>query len=285
MIPSSFTNDWVSASRVLSLCLGRAVPKEATLYVTPAHLFNLTPIVIVASLTLCLAAAGGFSRYRINLITDLIHPLMMVVVLMGLVHMLTDVADPAQIGPILSVTLSPTLWGLVVVAVLTPFARTPENLVNPLRFKLLGSVLLTLILASCVFMGPGVGSFINLEAASLVIGGVILFVLIDQVSGAGRSTSWAMRLLGIGAAGFTCGVLAALPHLTQPQGLGPATAVSLLSLLYSLLLLCAARLWLPERMLVSSGHLPTGFTALVLPVLFGISILFAFLAVAFTTMN
>ena len=71
----------------------------------------------------------------------------------------------------------------------------------------------------------------------------------------------------------------------QSQGLGPAMAVSLLSLLYSLLLLCMARLWLPERMFDSSGHMPTSFTALVLPALFGISILFAFLAAAFTTMN
>ncbi len=261
------------------------MPKEANLYVTAAHLFNLTPIVIVASLTLSLAAAGGFSRYRINLITDLIHPLMIILVLMGLVQMLTDVADPTQIGPILSVTLTPTLWGLVVVAVLTPFARTPDNLVIPLKFKLLGTVLLTVILASCVFMGPGVESIINLEAASLVIGGVIMFALIDRVSGAVRGTGWATRLLGIGAAGFTCGVLAALPHLTQPQGLGPAMAVSLLSLLYSLLLLCVARLWLPERMPDTSGHVPTSFTALVLPALFGISILFAFLAAAFTNMN
>ena len=261
------------------------MPKEAVLYGTTAHLFNLTSIVIVASLTLSLAAAGGFNRYRINLITDLIHPLMIILVLMGLVHMLSDVADPTQIGPILSVTLAPTLWGLVVVAVLTPFARTPDTLVNPLKFKLLGTVLLTVILASCVFMGPGVESIINLEAASLVIGGVIMFALIDRVSGAVRGTGWATRLLGIGAAGFTFGVLAALPYLMQPQGLGPAMAVSLLSLLYSLLLLCMARLWLPERMLDSSGHMPTSFTALVLPALFGISILFAFLAAAFTTMN
>ena len=255
------------------------------MYVTAAHLFDLTPIVIVASLTLSLAAAGGFSRYRINLITDLIHPLMIILLLMGLVQMLTDVADPTQIGPMLSVTLAPTLWGLVVVAVLTPFAGIPDNPVNPLKFKLLGTVLLTVILASCVFMGPGVGSIVNLEAASLVIGGVVMFALIDRVSGAVRGTGWATRLLGIGAAGFTCGVLAALPHLMQPQGLGPAMAVSLLSLLYSLLLLCLARLWLPERTLDSSGHMPTSFTALVLPALFGISILFAFLAAAFTTMN
>ena len=130
------------------------MPKEAILYVTAAHLFNLTPIVIIASLTFSLAAAGGFSRYRINLITELIHPLMIILVLMGLVQMLTDVADPTQIGPILSVTLAPTLWGLVVVAVLTPFALTPNTLINPLKFKLLGTVLLTGILASCVFMGP-----------------------------------------------------------------------------------------------------------------------------------
>ena len=57
---------------------------------------------------------------------------------------------------------------------------------------------------------------------------------------------------------------------------------SLLSLLYSLLLLCFARVWLPAQVLDDAGNMPTGFTVLTLPVLFGISLAMALLAVALT---
>ena len=261
------------------------MPKEAILYVIDAHLFELTSVIIVASLILSLAAAGGFNRHRFNLITDLIHPLMMILVLTGLVQMLIDFSGSEQIGPALSVALAPTAWGLVVVAVLTPFARESNIHDSPTSFRLLGSVLLTVVLAWRFFLTSSPESFINLGAASLVISGIVMFVLIDRISGATQPANWATRLLGIGAVGFACGVIAALPYLTHPKALGPAIAVSLLSLLYSLILLCVARIWLPERVLDNSGHMPTSFTALVLPALFGVSISLALLAAALPNMH
>ena len=61
--------------------------------------FDNITVMIVLALVASLVAAGGFSRHRIGLITDLIHPLMLALVLIGLVQMLSALNDPAAIGP------------------------------------------------------------------------------------------------------------------------------------------------------------------------------------------
>lgn len=248
-------------------------------------LFDAITLMIVLALVGSLAAAGGFSRHRFGLMTDLVHPLMLVLVLIGLVQMLSGLNDPAAIGPALAVALAPVPWGLLIVAVLTPLSRHPDGTSDSVKFKALGSVLLTGALCWCILMGSGPGVFLNIHAAAVVAGGVFMFLLLDRISGTAARTPWALRLLGIGAGGFATGLIAGLPHIHQPADLGPALALSLLSLLFSLVLLCFARVWLPAQVLDDAGKMPTGFTVLVLPVLFGISLALALLAVALTGMG
>lgn len=248
-------------------------------------LFDAITVMIVLALVGSLAAAGGFSRHRIGLITDLVHPLMLALVLIGLVQMLSALNDPAAIGPALAVALAPVPWGLLIVAVLTPLSRHPEGAGDSVKFKALGSVLLTGVLCWCILMGSGPGVFLNIPAVAVVAGGVFIFLLLDRISGTAARTPWALRLLGIGAGGFAAGLIAGLPYIDKPAGLGPALALSLLSLLYSLVLLCFARVWLPAQVLDDAGKMPTGFTVLVLPVLFGISLALALLAFALTGMG
>jgi len=248
-------------------------------------LFDAITVMVVLTLVASLAAAGGFSRHRIGLITDLVHPLMLVLVLIGLVQMLSALNDPAAIGPALAVALAPVPWGLLIVAVLTPLSRHPDGSGDSVKFKALGSVLLTGVLCWCILMGSGPGVFLNGPAAAVVAGGVFIFLLLDRINGTATRTPWALRLLGIGAGGFAAGLIAGLPYIDKPAGLGPALALSLLSLLYSLVLLCFARVWLPAQVLDDAGNMPTGFTVLTLPVLFGISLALALLAVTLTGMS
>ena len=133
-------------------------------------LFDSITVMVVLTLVASLAAAGGFSRHRIGLITDLVHPLMLVLVLIGLVQMLSALNDPAAIGPALAVALAPVPWGLLIVAVLTPLSLHPDGSGDSVSFKALGSVLLTGVLCWCILMGSGPGVFLNVPAAALVAG-------------------------------------------------------------------------------------------------------------------
>ena len=241
-------------------------------------LFNPITVCVVFAATGALWVAGGLSRQSMQLIVNLTHPLMLSFALIGLVQMLTALNDPAALGPALAVALAPIIWGLLIGGVLGPFSANYGGANSSLALQLAGSVLLFLVLAWCIMMGSAPRTFFNLEAGILVFGGVLMFSAIDALRGITPEGAWSPRLLGIGAVGFTSGLIAGLPYLTEPRGLGPALALSLLSLLYSLVLLCFARIWSPTRLLDTSGNMATGFQTLVLPTLFGISLAMALVA-------
>ena len=69
-----------------------------------------------------------------------------------------------------------------------------------------------------------------------------------------------------------------LANLDERRAIGPAAALALLGLFYSLILVVIGRIWLPEKMLDSSGFNGTGLLTLVLPVLFGVIALSGLLA-------
>jgi hypothetical protein len=127
----------------------------------------------------------------------------------------------------------------------------------------------------------GIGAFVDLDAVVLFVLSILFFVIFDRVSGDTYKNGWGVRFLGIGLLGFFIGSIGMLANIDDPEAIGPAMALSYLSLTYALLLLCMGRRWFPAQTLDSEKNINTGFLGLAFPVLIGLMITFAILIMSF----
>ena len=120
--------------------------------------------------------------------------------------------------------------------------------------------------------------FFLLDALAFTFVGIFGLICADHLLKRQDVVGWTKRLLGIALICFVCGLIGMLANLDERRAIGPAAAMALLGVLYSLILVVIGRIWFPEKMLDPNGLNGTGLLALVLPVLFGVVALSGLLA-------
>ena len=88
----------------------------------------------------------------------------------------------------------------------------------------------------------------------------------DWLRGQQERGRWRDRLLGLGAVGLLGGILGALASINEPKAIGGAMAFSLLTMLYSLMLLVSARIVFPRSVLPEGkSSMGVGLMSLTVP--------------------
>ena len=94
----------------------------------------------------------------------------------------------------------------------------------------------------------------------------MFFAGADWLRGQQEPGRWRDRLLGLGAVGLIGGILGALASINDPRAIGGAMAFSLLTMLYSLMLLVSARIVFPSSVLPEGkSSMGVGLMSLTVP--------------------
>jgi hypothetical protein len=195
--------------------------------------------------------------------------------------MLQNMSDPKAIGPAMAISFLTVLYAAVIQGLASGRSRDLSEIDSTFAKKLVGSLAFVGLVLCAMDSVAGIGAFVDLDAVVLFVLSILFFVIFDRVSGDTYKNGWGVRFLGIGLLGFFIGSIGMLANIDDPEAIGPAMALSYLSLTYALLLLCMGRRWFPGQTLDSEQNINTGFLGLAFPVLIGLMITFAILIMSF----
>ena len=222
---------------------------------------------LVLSLLVVSALAAGFGRAWINILHDILQPVCVSAMLIGVTQMLVRLDDPALIGPAYAIAMLAPLYGLVLAGITEPWRDPNAELQIRTGFSVIALIALWVVMLSAIFNHEGALTFLSTSSLCLVIGGVLFFAGIDLLKGEYQPGRWRNRLIGLGAIGLIGGSLVALGAIAEPKKVGGAMAFSLLTMLYALMLLVSARIVFPNSVLkAGESSMGLGLTSLTVPV-------------------
>lgn len=215
-------------------------------------LLDLKVAQIVLTNDIVSALAARFSRAWVTILHDILQPVCVVAMLVGMTQMLVQLADPSQLGPAYAIAMLAPVYGLLLAGLTVSWKEPSTELPVGGGLAIGGLIVFWAVVITAILAKEGSVVFLSLPALCLVGGGVVFFAGIDWLRVQQEPGRWRDRLLGLGAIGLLGGILGALASINEPKAIGVAMAFSLLTMLYSLMLLVSARIIFP------SSVLPTG---------------------------
>ena len=220
----------------------------------------------VCSMVVVSALAAGFSRGWVTILHDILQPVCVVAMLVGMTQMLVQLADPSQLGPAYAIANLAPVYGLLLAGVTAPWKAPSTELAVGGRLAIGGLIVFWAVVVTAIVTREGSEVFLNFTALCLIGGGVVFFAGVDWLRGQQEPGRWRDRLLGLGAVGLIGGILGALASINDPRAIGGAMAFSLLTMLYSLLLLVSARIVFPGSVLPEGkSSMGVGLMSLTVP--------------------
>ena len=257
--------------KVFSSVLALAILCVALNFAAGLSLFvDLTSIAFIAIPVLAAFVAQGFKIQGIQVVRDIVIQVAIVGMLIGFVGILQNMSDPQALGPAYAIMLLVVLYAFIVSGACSFLsANISEELVTPSIGQRVASSGLWLVL--CVLAMSGVsGLFAFLDLASFLIFAALSLAILGT-----SSSKWpkalAQSLPAAGFVGVLIGVIGMFQNMADPKSIGPAMAISLLTLLYCNAVSVGVKLAFPEIALEKS---PNQFTYL------GFVLLFVMLATA-----
>jgi len=229
-------------------------------------LFDVKVALFVSSMVVVSALAAGFSRGWVTILHDILQPVCVVVMLVGMTQMLVQLADPSQLGPAYAIANLAPVYGLLLAGVTAPWKAPSTELAVGGRLAIGGLIVFWAVVVTAILAREGSEVFLNFTALCLIGGGVVFFSGVDWLQGQQEPGRWRDRLLGLGAVGLLGGILGALASINDPKAIGGAMAFSLLTMLYSLMLLVSARIVFPRSVLPEDkSSMGVGLMSLTVP--------------------
>ena len=220
----------------------------------------------VSSMVVVSALAAGCSRGWVTILHDILQPVCVVAMLVGMTQMLVQLADPSQLGPAYAIANLAPVYGLLLAGVTAPWKAPSTELAVGGRLAIGGLIVFWAVVVAAIVTRDGSEVFLSPGALYLVGGGVLLFAGVDWLRGQQEPGRWRDRLLGLGAVGLIGGILGALASINDPKAIGGAMAFSLLTMLYSLMLLVSARIVFPSSVLPEGkSSMGVGLMSLTVP--------------------
>ena len=234
------------------------------------NLWNLPSAVFVGLSLLGFAFTCSFRKHGLTLVADLAYPVGLLGLTIGLVGLLQNISDYEGVPMALAMAHIPLIYAAIGHGIAWSGRPTTSDIHNsPLR-KLVGTIIFLVLTLWAAHVSAGLQVFVLLDALVFTFVGIFGLICADRLLKRQNVVSWTQRLLGIALICFVCGLIGMLANLDERRAIGPAAALALLGLFYSLILVVIGRIWLPEKMLDSNGFNGTGLLTLVLPVLFGV---------------
>ena len=242
------------------------------------NLWDLPSAVFVSVSLVGIAFTCSTKEHGLELVADLAYPVALIGLLIGLVGILQNIADYQALPMALALAHVPLIYAAIIYGVVwtgRPAINQMHN--SPLR-KLAGTTIFLVMTLWAAHTSSSLPVFFLLDALAFTFVGIFGLICADHLLKRQDVVGWTQRLLGIGLICFVCGLIGMLANLDERRAIGPAAALALLGLLYSLILAVIGRIWFPEKMLDRNGLNGTGLLTLVLPVLFGVVALSGLLA-------
>ncbi|MCP4218947.1 MAG: hypothetical protein GY765_30215 [bacterium] len=167
--------------------------------------------------------------------------------IIGLVLILSNMDDPAQLGPAISIAFLTVVYGVILGVVCAVPAmllhqrlkdnteETPNPVTSNTKAISIETIIGYLLFIGIVIFGIGglksFKMFIAWPPMVIVIGGAIALLLFLGRTGMGRAITLSFAFTGL--IGALIGLAQLLSHLNDPKGLGPATAFIILSCFYA----------------------------------------------------
>ena len=220
----------------------------------------------VCSMIIVSALAASFSRGWVTILHDILQPVCVVAMLVGMTQMLVQLADPSQLAPAYAIAMLVPVYGLLLAGVTAPWRESSTELPVGGGLPIGGLIVFWAVVVTAILAREGSEVFLNLPALCVVGGGVVFFAGADWLRGQQEPGRWRDRLLGLGAVGLMGGILGALASINDPKAIGGAMAFSLLTMLYSLMLLVSARIVFPSSVLPEGkSSMGVGLMSLTVP--------------------
>ena len=221
-------------------------------------------IYVVGSL-LSVAAVVRFRPSECRLVAEAALPVGLAGFLIGVISMLAAESNPSQIAPAVAIAILTLVYAGIVRLLLVDSLNLDLLETHSFLGKAAGTggVVIMMIWAMTSVSPDGLAMFWYPQVAIVMTGVALLIFLIGRLIDAGYATGWAKKMIGLGWLGFSMGIVAALPQLNTPTALGPALALSFLSILYTTVAVIVGLIWIPRAMASERAALSLGLSAMI----------------------
>ena len=234
-------------------------------------LLNIESLIFMGLSALMIFFAQNFGSRSLVLLDDLVIPIGIIGTLIWMVMMLGSESNPQALPSGMFAALTPTLYALAIKSLVydrPDFVELDSGLLP--RFA--GLIGLLLIIGYSMEITAGLFAFADLTAFLFLVSAIVLIAIINLIKEQPILAGLQKRLMGIGLLGFLLGIALMLPDFHDPKTLGPAVALSYLSLMYALLLLMILRILIPDESWQDGVASPINWLTLGLPFLIGLTV-------------
>ena len=232
------------------------------------NLFDLPSAIFVLVPVFGAFIASGFTQCGFKLANGIVLQVGLVGTLIGLVVMLGNLADPDAIGPGLSIASLTILYSLAISAVFTLVSLnfTPELPDFHPSYNTLAVILWIVINLWAIIPGSGLSAFVNIPSLVFLALSILVIATVSKFNAKDSLVLCAKYLPYAGLIGFFIGIILMLQNLSEPRLIGPAVAISFLTLFYANWISVAIKLAFPKigQQYESSCWQYLGFTILCL---------------------
>ncbi len=235
----------------------------------PSAIFVLAPVLFASM-------SARFTQYGIKLANEIIIQVGLIGTLIGLVVMLTNMSDPNAVGPAMSIALLAILYAVILSAVFSLVSMKLAFGLPDFRgsYSIAAAILWIIFNIWTMTLGAGINAYINIPSIVFIALSISVIAAVSRFNAEDSLLLCAKYLPYVGLIGFFIGIILMLQHLSEPRLIGPAIAISLLTLLYANLMSVAIKLGFPRvnQDNESSRWQYLGFSVLLLALIFSVLI-------------
>jgi len=192
--------------------------------------------------------SAGFSKFYFKIANGVLIQAGLIATLIGLVGMLQNMSDPQKIGPAMAVALLPIFYALIISA--GNFLVSKNMILSapePKTTYQIGAVILWgLLLVLSTTQSSSLAPFADWSSVVFI---ALCLIMIFLSSRFYPDRSFALvtatYLPYAGLIGFLMGFIGVLHNINEPKSIGPAMAISILTLMYANIISIAIKLALP----------------------------------------
>ena len=192
--------------------------------------------------------SGGFSKFYFRITNGIIIQAGLIAALIGLISILQNMSDPKELGPDMAVALLPIFYAMILSAGNFLVSKNLTLIVpDPKKIYQIGALFLWgLLLVLAVTQSSGLAPFVDGISAMFIALCITMIFLVDRFQeGNSFLKNTATYLPYAGLIGFLMGLIGVLQNINDPRSIGPAMAISLLTLTYSNIISVAIKLTNP----------------------------------------
>ena len=213
------------------------------------YLIDLPSLQYIGLTLLAALLSAGFSKFYFKVANSIVMQAGLVATLIGIVGMLQNMSDPKQLGPAMAVALLPIFYAMIISA--GNFLASKNMILSaaePKKLYQIGALLLWgLLLVLSMNQSSGLAPFVDWSSTIfMALPMAIIFLVSRFYPEKSFALITATYLPYVGLIGFLMGFIGVLQNINDPRSIGPAMAISILTLMYANITSITIKLVIPE---------------------------------------